>query len=66
MHLTNMITAVDAHAAGEPGRVITGGVLDVPGADDVREEKLPGAARRLTCANACCASRAAIRRSAAT
>src|ERR687888_2669011 len=26
-----MITAVDAHAAGEPGRVITGGVLDVPG-----------------------------------
>lgn len=27
-----MITAVDAHACGEPGRVITGGVLDVPGA----------------------------------
>lgn len=27
-----MITAVDAHASGEPGRVITGGVLDVPGA----------------------------------
>ena len=26
-----MITAVDAHACGEPGRVITGGVLDVPG-----------------------------------
>jgi len=26
-----MITAVDAHASGEPGRVITGGVLDVPG-----------------------------------
>src|SRR5439155_12457629 len=26
-----MITAVEAHAAGEPGRVITGGVLDVPG-----------------------------------
>jgi proline racemase len=26
-----MITAVDAHAAREPGRVITGGVLDVPG-----------------------------------
>src|SRR5947199_101774 len=26
-----MITAVDAHAAGEPGRVIVGGVLDVPG-----------------------------------
>jgi proline racemase len=27
-----MITAVDAHAGGEPGRVIIGGVLDVPGA----------------------------------
>ncbi len=27
-----MITAVDAHACGEPGRVITGGVLDPPGA----------------------------------
>ncbi len=31
MRLTNMITAVDAHAAGEHGRVIVGGVLDVPG-----------------------------------
>ncbi|MGW8180164.1 MAG: proline racemase family protein, partial [bacterium] len=26
-----MISAVDAHAAGEPGRVIIGGVMDVPG-----------------------------------
>jgi proline racemase len=26
-----MIQAVDAHACGEPGRVIVGGVLDVPG-----------------------------------
>jgi proline racemase len=26
-----MLTAVDAHAGGEPGRVIVGGVLDVPG-----------------------------------
>jgi len=26
-----MITAIDVHAAGEPGRVIVGGVLDVPG-----------------------------------
>ena len=31
MRLTNMITAVDAHACGEPGRVIIGGILDVPG-----------------------------------
>jgi proline racemase len=28
---SSFITAVDAHACGEPGRVITGGVLDVPG-----------------------------------
>ncbi len=53
MHLTNMISAVDAHAAGEPGRVIVGGVLDVPGksmfekmiylqrhADDLRKRML--------------------------
>jgi proline racemase len=31
MRLGRVITAVDAHAGGEPGRVITGGVLDVPG-----------------------------------
>jgi proline racemase len=32
MQLSRMIQVVDAHAAGEPGRVIVGGVLDVPGA----------------------------------
>src|SRR5918912_3485512 len=32
MRLSSMITAVDAHAGGEPGRVITGGVRDIPGA----------------------------------
>jgi proline racemase len=31
MRLSNMISAVDLHAGGEPGRVIVGGVLDVPG-----------------------------------
>ncbi|MFB3854438.1 MAG: proline racemase family protein [Vicinamibacterales bacterium] len=31
MRLTNMISAVDLHACGEHGRVIVGGVLDVPG-----------------------------------
>jgi len=31
MRVTHMISAVDLHACGEPGRVITGGVLDVPG-----------------------------------
>jgi proline racemase len=32
MHVSKLITAVDAHACGEPGRVIVGGVVDVPGA----------------------------------
>ena len=31
MNFSRRITAVDAHACGEPGRVITGGVPDVPG-----------------------------------
>ena len=31
MRLSRMISAVDAHACGEPGRVIVGGVVDVPG-----------------------------------
>ena len=31
MNVSNMIHAVDLHACGEPGRVIVGGVLDVPG-----------------------------------
>jgi proline racemase len=31
MRLSSMIQAVDAHAGGEHGRVIVGGVLDVPG-----------------------------------
>ena len=31
MRISRMIQAVDAHACGEPGRVIVGGVLDVPG-----------------------------------
>ena len=31
MRLAKMISAVDVHACGEPGRVIVGGVLDVPG-----------------------------------
>ncbi|MFC1639985.1 proline racemase family protein [Gemmatimonadota bacterium] len=39
MRLEKMIMAVDAHACGEPGRVIVGGVLDVPG-DSVFEKKV--------------------------
>ena len=31
LQLSRVIAAVDAHACGEPGRVIVGGVLDVPG-----------------------------------
>jgi proline racemase len=53
MRLSSMISAVDLHACGEPGRVIVGGVLDVPGrtmfekmkyfesqADDLRKRML--------------------------
>jgi proline racemase len=53
MRFTSMINAVDVHAGGEPGRVIVGGVLDVPGktmfekkvylethADDLRQRML--------------------------
>jgi proline racemase len=53
MRFSSLITAVDLHACGEPGRVITGGVLDVPGAsmfakmqnfaqhhDDIRQRML--------------------------
>jgi len=32
MKISRMIQAIDLHACGEPGRVIVGGVLDVPGA----------------------------------
>ena len=32
MRWSKMVTIVGAHAEGEVGRVITGGILDVPGA----------------------------------
>lgn len=38
MNLSRMIHAIDLHACGEPGRVIVGGVLDVPG--DTMFEKM--------------------------
>ena len=50
MRLARMLQAVDAHAAGEPGRVIVGGVLDVPGRHDAREDAPPRGARRLAAA----------------
>ena len=53
MKISSMIHAIDLHACGEPGRVIVGGVLDVPGktmfekmryfetqADDLRKRML--------------------------
>lgn len=53
MKISNMIHAIDLHACGEPGRVIVGGVLNVPGdsmfdkmryletqADDLRKRML--------------------------
>ncbi len=38
MRVSNVIHAVDTHVCGEPGRVIVGGVLDVPG--DTMFEKM--------------------------
>ena len=38
MKLTKMVHAIDLHACGEPGRVIVGGVTDVPG--DTMYEKM--------------------------
>jgi len=32
LKFSKMISAVDTHACGEPGRVIVGGVPDIPGA----------------------------------
>jgi proline racemase len=37
MRFGRAIQVVDAHAAGEPGRVVVGGVLDVPGASMVEK-----------------------------
>ena len=49
MRLARMIQAVDVHACGEPGRVIVGGVLDVPGATMFDKMQPP----RATTATAC-------------
>ncbi len=58
LRLGPVIEAVDAHAAGEPGRVIVGGVEDVPGDDDVRQDDLaPGQPRRPAAADAARAAR---------
>ena len=46
MRLARMLQAVDAHAAGEPGRVIVGGVLDVPGATMFEKMRHLARARR--------------------
>jgi proline racemase len=39
MQFTSMISAVDAHACGEPGRVIIGGVVNVPGKTMFEKQK---------------------------
>ena len=39
MRFNKMITAVDAHAAGEPGRVIVGGVVGVVGSTMLEKQK---------------------------
>ena len=51
MRLARMLQAVDAHAAGEPGRVIVGGVLDVPGATMFEKMRHLARARRRAAAS---------------
>ena len=41
MRFDRAVQVVDAHAAGEPGRVVVGGVLDVPGAIDMATFYVP-------------------------
>ena len=58
LRLGPTIRAVDLHAAGEPGRVIVGGVDDVPGA--TMFDKMTWLRRTATtCGSGCSASRAA-------
>jgi proline racemase len=37
MRWTKTVTMVEAHAEGEVGRVVTGGVIGIPGDDDGRK-----------------------------
>ena len=60
-----VIEAVDAHAGGEPGRVIVGGVEDVPGAT-MFDKMTWLQATATTSGCGCCASRAATRPRTAT
>ena len=62
MRIARVIHCVDAHAEGEPSRIVVGGVLDVPGDDDAREDARAGARGRLAAAAAACSSRAGRRR----
>ena len=45
MQVSRMITAVDAHAGGEPGRVITGGSARSPGATVFEQQQYLAAHR---------------------
>ena len=45
MRFDRMITAVDVHACGEPGRVVTAGMPRNSGRDDVREDGVPARPR---------------------
>ena len=62
MRTARVIHCVDAHAEGEPSRIIVGGVLDVPGHDDAREGAAGWSARATGCGGCACSSRAARRR----
>jgi len=65
MKFSRMIQAIDLHACGEPGRVIVGGVLDVPG-KTMFEKMRYFETQADACASSCCGSRGAIPQPTAT
>ena len=61
-----VLHCVDAHAEGEPSRIVVGGVLDVPGTTMLEKMQLARGARATSCGGCCCSSRAARRRCRST
>ena len=57
MNFHHKVTAIDLHACGEPGRVITGGFGDVPGRQCSRKDLSGNAHRRSSSQNVARSSR---------
>ena len=59
MKFTNVIHAIDLHACGEPGRVIVGGITDVPG-ETMYDKMCHLEQKPIIFVNGCCVSREVI------